>query len=1211
MRFVGRFQPVKPTAIRIGTYGSYSVTWETAAGSVGRQSVGTSYSAPMRATASNGMSPTYSVFSGSLPAGIRLDPVTGMLTGVPTAPGLATFVLRATVGKIVADRTFTLEIIPVIVEWVTKVSDLTVLSSGVTANQTLIARVTDGTQGMVYTVVSGALPPGVYLSGTGLLAGRPGVNTGSYTFTVRAQSNALFADQTFTVNIAPDNLTWGTNAGDLGTYAGGSTVSSGVSASSSNGLPITYSVVYGSLPAGLSLDPNTGKITGVATNLNGTSLFRIQADDGVSTAVREFTMTIGAVFITFPAPGGTGGDGSTGGGTIGGGTGGAGGAGGAGGGAGGTGGDGSTGGAGGGGGGSSTIGDGSSGSGYYGGGAGDTTGGAGGGGAGGGGTGGAGGGAGGGSGYGGSAPTGGGSYYYGGGYYSPPGSGFPYGYYNGGYYYYYNGGYYYYWGYLPSAQGGIPYNYSIGGSSSTGSSLVYSIVSGSLPPGLTMSSGGVITGTPTNLDGGYYFVVRATSGSAFADIGYYLNVAADQIVWQTESPIVFNTSQQASKTVSAVSLYGGPITYTVISGTPPAGFTFDSTTGVISGQSINSTSSDFAIQATNSRGVSSTKNFKVIVNGSPVWQTAPGSIGSAIPGQSFSYPVYASDDDGIYSYTFVDGDTLPDTLRLNMVGNTGLISGYIPSAGDALPPTFVSNAALATFYEGQYANVAVVATPAANRAISSYGVVGGILPGGLRMTATGQISGTTNDTIAGVLSEPFSTATPVPLWSTGIALGTYNEGDSFSKTLQASPRLGNAVTYAYQNGFMPWGLTLLANGALTGTMNTVDFDRTAQITTPVWQTATTVLGTFDEGDTVPTITLVATSPAGIKNYSIANGVLPWGTRLLNGNISGVAAFADPTANSITLPMEPPIWVTAEGGLGTANEGGTFATTLIAAPVAGNAISTYNVVSGSMPWGMTLIGNGVISGTAGPVDFESIAYLSPAPTWVTDSALATLDEGASINVVVSASSLTGQGIKNYAITDGVLPWGTRLNTANGLISGSLLFADPIPGDLVAPAVVPSWSTSALLGTLNEGDSFNTALVASPVGAANAISRYDVIDGLMPWGLTLVSNGVISGNAALVDFDTLILPTGPAFATSGNLGTFANAATLSLSLSAGGAAGYEIVSGSLPWGLSLKRSTGLISGTLNPTDDAAKTFNFTARAYGSNGGFTDASFSIIVQ
>jgi hypothetical protein len=57
--------------------------------------VGTYYSDAVVASSAT----SYSVFSGDLPAGITLNTSTGTITGTPTAPGVFTFVIRATNGS--------------------------------------------------------------------------------------------------------------------------------------------------------------------------------------------------------------------------------------------------------------------------------------------------------------------------------------------------------------------------------------------------------------------------------------------------------------------------------------------------------------------------------------------------------------------------------------------------------------------------------------------------------------------------------------------------------------------------------------------------------------------------------------------------------------------------------------------------------------------------------------------------------------------------------------------------------------------------------------------------------------------------------------------------------------------------------------------------------------------------------------------------------
>jgi len=91
-----------------------------------------------------------------------------------------------------------------------------------------------------------------------------------------------------------DGPVWTTAAGTLGSFAGGSSISSTVVATE-GGQTITYALQSGSLPGGLSLNTSTGVISGTESGASATTLFSfsIRASDPQSqTADRSFTMTI-------------------------------------------------------------------------------------------------------------------------------------------------------------------------------------------------------------------------------------------------------------------------------------------------------------------------------------------------------------------------------------------------------------------------------------------------------------------------------------------------------------------------------------------------------------------------------------------------------------------------------------------------------------------------------------------------------------------------------------------------------------------------------------------------------------------------------------------------------------------------------------------------------------------------------------------------------
>lgn len=139
---------------------------------------------------------------------------------------------------------------------------------------------TGGVPGYVWSVTSGNLPDGLSLNGsTGAISGIP-VTAGSFGFTLKVvDGDGTSATGSFTVSVfQPVQIGTGSLAGGFA----GTSYSQALNASGGTG-SYTWSIVSGSLPAGLSLNPSTGVISGVPTTA-GSSSFTVECRDGNQSA---------------------------------------------------------------------------------------------------------------------------------------------------------------------------------------------------------------------------------------------------------------------------------------------------------------------------------------------------------------------------------------------------------------------------------------------------------------------------------------------------------------------------------------------------------------------------------------------------------------------------------------------------------------------------------------------------------------------------------------------------------------------------------------------------------------------------------------------------------------------------------------------------------------------------------------------------------------
>ena len=166
-------------------------------------------------------------------------------------------------------------------------------SQGVAYSQTVSA--SGGTGPYTFSVISGALPTGLALdTNTGVISGTPS-GSGSSSFTVEADDSiGNFGARAYTVNIGSNILTVTPPTQPNGTF--GIAYSQSFGATGGTG-SYTFARSSGTLPTGLSLTSG-GALTG-APSANGTFNFDVTATNtSFNTGTRSYSITINLAALT-------------------------------------------------------------------------------------------------------------------------------------------------------------------------------------------------------------------------------------------------------------------------------------------------------------------------------------------------------------------------------------------------------------------------------------------------------------------------------------------------------------------------------------------------------------------------------------------------------------------------------------------------------------------------------------------------------------------------------------------------------------------------------------------------------------------------------------------------------------------------------------------------------------------------------------------------
>lgn len=244
---------------------------------------------------------------------------------------------------------------------------------------------------------------------------------------------------------------------------------------------------------------------------------------------------------------------------------------------------------------------------------------------------------------------------------------------------------------LPSGFAAAAYSQQLG---ATGGKPPYSFTSGALPSGLTLTSGGLLAGTPTAPGSGAVTLQVKDQNGAVATASITLTISPALSVDASARPPDGYLLNAYSFSLPAI---GGlaPYTFTSVAGsTLPGGLSL--TANKIVGTPTTTGNFSFTVQVTDSAFGTATGTFSMSVFGAPGISTS--TLADAYVGTAYSLTLTATGGHPPLTFAIASGNTLPAGLQFS---SAGAFSGT-PSTTGNFPLTVIVIDASGTHGQSQF-----------------------------------------------------------------------------------------------------------------------------------------------------------------------------------------------------------------------------------------------------------------------------------------------------------------------------------------------------------------------------------------------------------------------------------------------------------------------------------------------------------------------------
>jgi IPT/TIG domain/Putative Ig domain len=294
---------------------------------------------------------------------------------------------------------------------------------------------------------------------------------------------------------------------------------------------------------------------------------------------------------------------------------------------------------------------------------------------------------------------------------------------------------------LPAGQVQATYTAQL---SATGGTAPYSwsVSSANLPAGLTLSSTGAISGTPTQSENFPFTlsVKDSSSSPQTASQAFSIIIAATPTLQITTSSLPAGQVQSPYTSRLAESGNTEPSSWSVVGGLLPPGLTLNASTGNIAGAPTKAGAFSVTMQVRDSATPvqTATKAFSLAISASPLQITTSSVPGGAV-GVSYSATLVASNGVPPYAWSVQSGQFPPG---LSLQGSTGQISGTPSQTGAFSFSVQARDSAGQTASSNFNASIA----PASAPIVSSMSPKSGPTSGGTPVTVSG-VNFKTGDTV--------------------------------------------------------------------------------------------------------------------------------------------------------------------------------------------------------------------------------------------------------------------------------------------------------------------------------------------------------------------------------------------------------------------------------------------------------------------------------